>query len=110
MGQALRDRQWLKFQVTTSAGYPQASRVRRVRRLSGEVKELPGELAADGILTVRGDPDGGQGLESLLGKEVRISQADCGQLHLQVGDEVIFFCSLSGDNPPLCILNVFGML
>ena len=87
--------------MITSEGYPQAIRVRRVRRLSGEVRELPGELAADGILIVRGDPDGGLGLDHLLGKEVRISQQDCGQLHLQVGDEVIFFCSLSSSQPLL---------
>lgn len=38
----------------SSEGYPQATKTRRVRRLIGEVLQLPGELAADGILTVKG--------------------------------------------------------
>ena len=33
-------------------GYPVATQTRRVRRLLGEVMQLPGEQAADGILTV----------------------------------------------------------
>lgn len=42
----------LPRQVTEGEGYPEATQTRRVRRLLGEVLQLPGEEAADGILTV----------------------------------------------------------
>eukprot|EP00913_Durusdinium_trenchii_P002564 g2373.t1 len=88
--EAVRDGQLVKFQVTESSeGYPQATKTRRVRRLIGEVLQLPG------------DPDGTDPLTALMGKEVRIRQADCGQLRLHVGDEVIFYCVLVGDHPPM---------
>lgn len=46
----------LCFQVTEGEGYPEATQTRRVRRLLGEVLQLPGEQAADGILTVTCHP------------------------------------------------------
>eukprot|EP00438_Fugacium_kawagutii_P004243 Skav217513 [mRNA] locus=scaffold647:63894:68907:+ [translate_table: standard] len=98
----VRDGQFVRFKVTEGEGYPEATQTRRVRRLLGEVLQLPGEEAADGILTVKGDPNGStESLQQLMGKEVRIRQSDCAQLRLHVGDEVTFYCILIGDNPPL---------
>jgi len=98
----VRDGQFVRFKVTEGEGYPEATQTRRVRRLLGEVLQLPGEQAADGILTVKGDPNGTtDSLQQLMGKEVRLRQSDCGQLRLHVGDEVTFYCILVGDNPPI---------
>lgn len=99
----VRDGQFVRFKVTQGEeNYPLAIQTRRVRRLLGEVMHLPGEQAADGILTVKGDPHGStDSLQQLMGKEVRIRQSDCGQLRLHIGDEVTFYCILIGDNPPM---------
>jgi len=91
----------LLFQVKLSTeGFPQAVQARKLRRLRGIVQEAPSAIA-DGIIIVNGDgsdqaeaisrnPDAA--LKQLIGAEVRLRQAECGQLQLMPHDEVAFCC------------------
>lgn len=106
----LKEGDFVSFQVQRSTeGYPQALNARRLRRLRGSVVHgtLPRD-GAEGKIVVNGDgregaeaaaePD--QELQRLLGAEVRVRQADCGQLRLVPGDEVIFCCQAAREVSP----------
>lgn len=107
---ALKEGDFVSFQVQKSTeGYPQAVCARRLRRLRGAV--LHGTLPRDGgegKIVVKGD--GREGAEAstgpdpelrrLMGAEVRVRQADCGQLRLVPGDEVVFSCQTARDEVP----------
>jgi len=104
----LKEGDYVSFQVQKSTeGFPQAVCARRLRRLRGSV--LLGTLPRDGSegkIVVKGD--GVQGTEanaeadtelmSLIGAQVRVRQADCGQLRLVPGDEVVFSCQAARDS------------
>jgi len=97
---APKEGQPVKFQVTQNGdGDPQAVNVAGVRPLIGDVAQLPREGDQSGVLVIKGDPDGSEKVQSLVGKEVRFGQADCGQLMLAVGDEVLFSCSVVSESP-----------
>jgi len=87
---------FLLFQVKLSTeGFPQAVQVRRIRRLHGVVQQAP-STTADGIIIVTGEGgDGAEGadLQQLLGAEVRVKEAECGQLQLLPKDKVAFGCA-----------------
>lgn len=108
----LKEGDFVQFQVQRSTeGYPQAVNARRVRRLRGVV--VRGTMPRDGgegRIEVKGEGREAEAgaavdaeLQRLLGMEVRVRQADCGQLWLVPGDEVIFCCtnasSASGADP-----------
>eukprot|EP00929_Paragymnodinium_shiwhaense_P013629 TRINITY_DN121470_c0_g1_i1.p1 TRINITY_DN121470_c0_g1~~TRINITY_DN121470_c0_g1_i1.p1 ORF type:complete len:850 (+),score=170.28 TRINITY_DN121470_c0_g1_i1:156-2705(+) len=107
-GPPVKEGDYLMFQVQRSTeGFPQAVAARRIRRLRGVVqKGTIGKSNADGVIIVRGDgaadnadihrhPDAA--LQRLLGAEVRVRQADCGQLRLVADDEVAFCCATATD-------------
>jgi len=83
----------LLFQVKLSMeGFPQAVQAQKIRRLRGVVRQAP-VATAEGIITVTGDgSDGAEVDAQLFGAEVRLRQAECGQLLLQPNDEVAFCC------------------
>lgn len=110
----VKEGDFVQFQVQKSTeGFPQAVQVRRIRRLRGVVIRPPGAGpdGADGAVVVKGDgalaaskaddaaavaaakpkePDAG--LSAFIGTEIRVRQAECGQLRLAVDDEVAFCC------------------
>eukprot|EP00439_Symbiodinium_sp_Y106_P059566 s514_g8.t1 len=102
----------VKFQVTQNGNLEERDRsngsqneltivvifVMQVSRI-GDVAQLPREGDQSGVLVIKGDPDGSEKVQSLVGKEVRFGQADCGQLILAVGDEVLFSCSVVSESP-----------
>eukprot|EP00928_Gymnodinium_smaydae_P089944 TRINITY_DN73813_c0_g1_i1.p1 TRINITY_DN73813_c0_g1~~TRINITY_DN73813_c0_g1_i1.p1 ORF type:complete len:714 (-),score=94.06 TRINITY_DN73813_c0_g1_i1:99-2240(-) len=101
-GPPVKEGDYLMFQVQKSTeGFPQAVRARKFRRLRGVVSQAPVKKAGsfvDGTIVVQGDEADrgvkpGPGLDRLLGADVRVSQVDCGQLRLHVGDEVAFCCT-----------------
>jgi len=91
----------LLFRVKLSTeGFPQAVQARKLRRLRGTVQQPP-SATADGIVIVSGDgcdqadataqnPDAS--LKQLIGAEVRLRQAECGQLQLVAHDQIAFCC------------------
>lgn len=85
----------LLFQVKLSTeGFPQAVQVRKIRRLQGVVQLAPSE-EAEGIIVVTGKGDAGDvddGTRQLLGAEVCLKQAECGQLQIAPNDKVAFCC------------------
>jgi len=96
---------FLLFQVKLSTeGFPQAIQPQKVHRLCGKVSQSP-SAASDGIIIVSGEdknrgelvsqrPDAS--VQELLGAEVKIRQAACGQLQLLPNDEVAFCCVNDG--------------
>jgi len=98
---------FLLFQVKLSTeGFPQAVRARKIRRLRGFVQQAPSSTT-DGIIIVDGDGDEraegnlhapDAALKELLGAEVRLRQAECGQLKLQANDEIAFCCANTTDS------------
>jgi len=112
---SIKEGDFLQFQVQRSTeGFPQAAVARRMRRLKGVVLRaaqdegsaaagVPGDV--DGLILVKGDDDTSKqasnydasGLSSFVGREVRVRQADCGQLRLAANDEVAFCCSVAGN-------------
>jgi len=97
---------FLLFQVKLSIeGFPQAVQVRRIRRLQGVVLQSPSTMS-DGIIVVSGDcSDGAEGIsvderaavQQLVGAEVRVREAECGQLQLLPNDMVTFCCANTTD-------------
>lgn len=97
----------LLFQVKLSTeGFPQAVQVKKMRRLRGIVQRAPSS-ASDGVIIVTGDgsdhteappqsPD--VTLQQLLGAEVRLRQAECGQLRILPNDEIAFCCVSSTES------------
>lgn len=97
---------FLLFQVKLSTeGFPQAVQAQKIRRLRGKVLQAPCSTA-DGIIIVSGDdsaraeaasqsPD--VALQQLLGAEVKVREAACGQLQLCANDEVAFCCVNTAD-------------
>jgi hypothetical protein len=108
----IKEGDFLQFQAKRSReGHPQAVNARRLRRLRGTVVQPLGPGCAEGAIVIKGDgaildesataapPD--EGLKRFLGVQVHVMQADCGQLHLAVDDEVAFCCaSTQGDAAP----------
>jgi len=87
---------FLLFQVKLSAeGFPQAVQPQKIRRLRGMVVQAPSSTA-EGIIVVNGEDsdraDANADAAELFGAEVRLRQAECGQLQLQPNDEVAFCC------------------
>jgi len=105
-GLPIREGDFVQFQVQRSTeGYPQAVRARRIRRLRGTVTRPAGPGDSEGTIVVKGDgasteaeaaPD--ENLRPFLGAEVRVRQADCGQLRLATDDEVAFCCAAAADS------------
>jgi len=102
---------FLLFQVKLSTeGFPQAVQAQKIRRLRGAIVQAP-SATADGIIVVSGDderveatphcPDAA--LKQLLGAEVRLRQAECGQLRLQPNDQVAFCCVTITDSDGQCL-------
>jgi len=103
----VKEGDFLMFQVKLSTeGFPQAVRVQKIRRLRGVVSKAASSTA-DGIIVVSGD--GNTGAESnsrnvtacteqLLGADVRLRHAACGQLQLLPNDEVAFCCVNMADS------------
>jgi len=99
-GPPVKEGDYLMFQVQRSTeGFPQAVTARRIQRLRGVVRERAAwNGSTDGVIIVQGaveqeaaknqDPS----LQRLLGAEVRVRQADCGELWLVPEDEVAFCC------------------
>jgi len=84
----------LMFQVKLSTeGFPQAVQPQKIRRLRGVVRHAPSS-AGEGIIVVTGDDSENTDVSSkrLVGAEVRLCQAECGQLLLQPNDVVAFCC------------------
>lgn len=105
-GPPVREGDVLMFQVQSSTeGFPQAMNARRIRRLRGVVlRAASAKGDVDGVIVVRGDADASkdgaakdQALKQLLGAEVRVRQADCGQLRLMPDDQVAFCCTRAAD-------------
>jgi len=102
---------FLLFQVKLSTeGFPQAVQAQKIRRLRGAVVQAP-SATADGIIVVSGDDERAEvsphspdaALKELLGAEVRLRQAECGQLRLQPNDEVAFCCVTITDSAGQCL-------
>lgn len=96
----VREGDCLLFKVQRSMeGFPQAVSARRIRRLRGSVLRAP-EKGADGIIIVQGSGSESEAHETyikrLIGAEVLVRQADCGQLWLMPNDEVAFCATNSG--------------
>jgi len=106
----LKEGDFVQFQVQRSLeGYPQAVNARRLRRLRGSVTHgtLPRD-GSEGKIVVKGDGKDVEAampidpeIQHLIGAEVRVRQADCGQLRLVPGDEVIFCCAAARDSDVL---------
>lgn len=93
----------LLFQVKLSAeGFPQAVEPRKIRRLKGVVQEAPSSTA-EGIIIVNGDASDREDwqvhddMKELLGAEVRLQLAECGQMNFAPNDEVAFCCVNTAD-------------
>lgn len=73
------------FRVRLSVeGYPQAACVRKLRKLSGTIAEVPEDEGADGAIR-------SEGAFAAFGiKEVVLRKSHVGQVRLAVGDEVTF--------------------
>eukprot|EP00927_Polykrikos_kofoidii_P053925 TRINITY_DN48441_c0_g1_i1.p1 TRINITY_DN48441_c0_g1~~TRINITY_DN48441_c0_g1_i1.p1 ORF type:complete len:812 (-),score=131.48 TRINITY_DN48441_c0_g1_i1:296-2731(-) len=106
-GPPVREGDFLMFQVQSSTeGFPQAMAARRIRRLRGVVVRAPIARAdVDGVIIVRGDADESKdcaakdkALLRLLAAEVRVRQAECGQLRLMPDDVVAFCCTRAADD------------
>jgi len=89
----LAEEDLVQFRVKLSIeGYPQAARVKRLRKFPGVVVRLPAEVGADGT-----EDDGAPGAiasdEAAKAHgitEVPVRRSACGQVRLAVGDEVTF--------------------
>jgi hypothetical protein len=101
----VQEGEFLLFQVKLSTeGFPQAVQAQKVHRLCGKVAQPPSSTS-DGIIIVSGE-DNNRGevvsqrpdasVQELLGAEVKIRQAACGQLQLLPNDEVAFCCVNDG--------------
>lgn len=98
---------FLLFHVKLSTeGFPQAVQVRRIRRLQGVVQQSPSTMS-DGIIVVSGGgSDGAEGMsrdecaavQQLINAEVRVREAECGQLQLLPNDKVTFCCANTTDS------------
>jgi hypothetical protein len=84
---------FLLFKVKLSAeGFPQAVEPQKIQRLRGVVRQAPS--TDKGIIVVTGgDSDNSDAdLKHLIGAEVRLGKAECGQFKLLPNDEVAFCC------------------
>jgi len=108
----IKEGDFVQFEVQLSReGHPQAVRARRVRRLRGKILRPPTRGGGEGAILVQGDVKAGEAsaaappppgppdpdVERLIGTEVRVRQADCGQLQLVASDEVVFCCIAAAD-------------